>query len=94
MYFSHPALQETIEPLVWIKVINVGGDTFGNPISKGLTNLAIILDYKRPGMLWLAFASSSQSAEIGLSKWIFYVKNHSNLSEDFTSMFFVKMIFW
>jgi hypothetical protein len=52
MYFSHPALQETIEPLVWIKVINVGGDTFGNPISKGLTNLAIILDYKRPGMLW------------------------------------------
>ena len=28
-----------------------------------------------------SFASSSQSAKIGLSKWIFYVKNHPNLSE-------------
>ena len=26
-----------------------------------------------------SFASSAQSAKIGLSKWIFYVKNHPNL---------------
>ena len=30
-----------------------------------------------------SFASSSQSAKIGLSKWIFYVKNHPNLSDFF-----------
>ena len=29
------------------------------------------------------FASSSQSAKIGLSKWIFYVKKHRNLSDFF-----------
>ena len=30
-----------------------------------------------------SFASSAQSVKIGLSKWIFYVKNHPNLSEFF-----------
>ena len=36
-------------------VINVGSDTFGNPIfSEGLTKLAKILDFKRTGMLCLA----------------------------------------
>ena len=36
-------------------VINVKSDTFGNPIfTKGLTKLAIILDYTRPWMLCLA----------------------------------------
>ena len=34
------------------KVINVGSDTFGNPIfSEGLTKLAMIPKYKRPRML-------------------------------------------
>ena len=54
--------------------------------SKGLTKLAIFLDYKRPGILCLAlpsFASLSQSAKIGLSRLIFYVKNHPNLSDFF-----------
>jgi hypothetical protein len=48
-----------------------------------------------------SFASLSQSAEIGLSKGIFYVKNHSNISDfffieeyDFRTTFFVKMIFF
>ena len=37
------------------KVINLGSDTFGNPIfSNGLTKSAILLDYKRPWMLCLA----------------------------------------
>ena len=39
-----------------------------------------------PGVSWDAlpsFASSAQSAEIGLSKWIFYVKNCLNLSDFF-----------
>ena len=38
-------------------VINVGSDTFGNPIfSEGLTKLAKILDYKCP---WPSFAAWS-----------------------------------
>ena len=39
-----------------------------------------------PGMLCLAlpsFASSAQCVIIGLSKWIFYVKNHLNFSDFF-----------
>ena len=31
-----------------------------------------------------SFTSSAQSAKIGLSKWIFYVKNHPNLSDFFS----------
>ena len=31
-----------------------------------------------------SFASSAQSAKIGFSKWIFYVKNHPNLSDFFS----------
>ena len=34
--------------------MRVGRDTFGDPLSKGLTKLAILPDYKRPGMLCLA----------------------------------------
>ena len=36
--------------------MNLVSDTFGNPFidSKGLTKLAILPDYKRPGMLCLA----------------------------------------
>ena len=45
-----------------------------------------------------SFASLAQSARIGLSKWIFYVKNHPNLSDilfinieqDFRSKFLLK----
>ena len=37
---------------LYIKVINVGSDTFGNPIlQKVFKKLAVTLDYKRPGML-------------------------------------------
>ena len=30
------------------------------------------------------FSASSRSAKIGLSKWIFYIKNHLNLSDFFS----------
>ena len=35
------------------KVFNVGSDTFRNPNFQSHTKLAIILDYKRPGMICL-----------------------------------------
>ena len=45
--------------------------------------------------------SLSKSANFGLSKWIFYVKNHPNLSKkkfieeyDFRGTIFVIDIFW
>ena len=41
------------------KVINVGSDTFGN-FSKGLTKLAIILDYRRLQMFCLALQPSQK----------------------------------
>ena len=47
-----------------IKVINVESDTFGNPILKGLTKLAIIPDYKRPWMLCLALQPGRKSGLI------------------------------
>ena len=59
---------------VHCSVIRVGSDTFGDPIFQ---KLAILPDYKRPGMLW----------KIELSKWIFCVKKHLNLSDFF---FFLK----
>ena len=33
------------------KVLNLGSDTFANPISKGPTKLTILPDYNRPGLL-------------------------------------------
>ena len=49
---------------IW--VINLGSDTFGNPIfQKVLQN--------QPSSLIITIATSSQSSKIGLSKWIFYV---------------------
>ena len=38
-----------------VKVINVGSDTFGNPIfQRGLKKLAIFPDYRHPGLICLA----------------------------------------
>ena len=46
---------------VCIKVINVGSDTFGNPIFQ---KVLLILDYKHPWMLCLALRPGQKSGEI------------------------------
>ena len=49
--------------------MRVGSDTFGDPIfQKGLTKLAIILDYKRPWMLCLALPSFAAWSKIEVTK--------------------------
>ena len=51
------------------RVINLGRDNFGNPIfQKGLTKLAILLDYKCPRMLCLALPTCQKLDLILLKK--------------------------
>ena len=42
------------------RVTRVGSDTFGDPISKGLTKLAILLDYKCPELICLALPAGQK----------------------------------
>ena len=52
------------------QVMRVGSNTFGNPLSKGLTKLAILTNYECPQMLFLPSFSLFQAARIGPSKCI------------------------
>ena len=59
-----------------IKDINVGSDTFGNPIFQKVLHakLAIILDYKSPWMLCLALQPGQKSGLILVDNCYFKIE--------------------
>ena len=65
-----------------VRVVNLGSDTFGNPIFlKGLTKLAILLNYKCPELLCLALPPHQILGLILVIKFFFKLKlqkNHFN----------------
>ena len=79
------------------RVFNFGSDTFGNPIFRRSYKIS----NPRSRDALPSFTTILWNAKIGLSKWIFYVKNHLNLSDfffieeyEFRNTFFVIDIFW
>ena len=66
-------------------VMRVGSDTFSDPIfQKGLdTKLAILSDYKRPGMLCLAFPALRRVRKLNFQSVFSMSKNNPNLPDFF-----------
>ena len=72
-FFNLPNFYDPVS----IRVINLGSDTFGNFL-KGLTKVAILLDYKCPRMLCLALPPHRKV-------WKLDFQSHPNLYDFFCS---------
>ena len=68
-------------------VMRVGSDTFGDPhFSKGLTKLAILPDYKGPGMLCLALPARSKVRKLDFQSEF----SKSKIIRNFLNFFFIE----